>query len=336
MRAIPGRVLILALACMCGCAMRGAAGLSDAMARYEAKLAGMARDEAPPAPAAGLWTTTVDQTTDLPLAFVLAGDPADRPGAGDNADRVDPARPAPRRRGPAHPGQFWSSLWDDTATCLPALADDVKATATNRTSWILFAAAGVSGATLANTDVDDNVSDHYERHGAKLGSFADDFGEISGNAAVHFGITGGAYLAGLAFEDDRTYDTAKTMFNALALTGATTYGLKQAVNTRRPNGKRGGWPSGHTSSSFCFATVICHEYGPWPGAGAYVLATFTAYQRIDSQYHHLSDVVSGALIGVAFGHAVAGNHEIEILGMDVVPYVHPDTGAVGLALTKQW
>lgn len=324
-RMICSGAMLLALAGLGGCGTyQDDIEFSAIVARYDARCA------APP----GAPLTEVapgDAPGRRSVAFVLAE--ADR---GAQVD-VDPADlPWRQRRGQAYPGRFWPSLGHDVLEWPETLVDDVKATATSNVSLALFAAAGVSGAALANSDADDKVNDHYEKHGAQLGSFADDVGDVSGSAALHFGIAGSAYVAGMALDDDKTARSAKAMVNALALTGVTTLALKSAVDTDRPNGTGGGWPSGHASGSFCFATVVYHEYGFWPGAGAYAAATFSAYQRIDSQYHYLSDVVSGALIGVAFGHAVAGNHKPEILGMDVVPYVGPETGAVGLALTKQW
>ena len=344
MRVICFGALLAALAAVVGCGRGNAA--TTAVARLEATSGPGAacRTTAPPEHpvslhALGLATSvasgepaglatggTCVEHPDETSIFLAAADPA-----------PDPAdRPWRQRRGAPRPGRFWASLGADALEWPETLVDDVGATATNSGSLVLFAAAGAGGAALANSDADDKVNDHYEKHGAQLGSLADDFGEVSGSALLHFALAGGTYLTALAFEDDQTYRSAKTMINALTLTGVTTLGLKAAVGKKRPGGTRGGWPSGHASSSFCFATVICHEYGPWPGAGAYALATFTAYQRVDSQYHYLSDVVSGAIIGVAFGHAVAGNHKLEVLGMDVVPYVHPRTGATGLALTKQW
>ena len=47
-------------------------------------------------------------------------------------------------------------------------------------------------------------------------------------------------------------------------------------------------------------------------------------------------LVSGALIGIAIGHAVSKNHEMKIFGMRVVPFTDPARGGVGLALTKRW
>ena len=327
MRVMCSVALLAALASLVGCGRHNGICSKAAVARYEA-----ASHPVVARPATAPPKHPVQLHPPGLVTSVTSSEPA---GLADA--ETDPADlPWRQRRGPARPGRFWASLGSDALEWPETLVDDVGATATNGVSLVLFAVAGAGGAALANSDADDKVNDHYEKHGAQLGSFADDFGEISGNAALHFGIAGSAYLTALAFEDDQTYRSAKTMINALTLTGVTTLGLKAAVGKKRPSGKRGGWPSGHASSSFCFATVVCHEYGPWPGAGAYALATFSAYRRIDSQYHYLSDVVSGAIIGVAFGHAVAGNHKLEVLGMDVVPYVHPRTGATGLALTRQW
>ncbi len=339
MRVIFFGALLSILAGLVGCGRYHAAATAHAVARYEAahRPATVVPQEHPVhSRTLGLATSVAsNERGDLSDSDAWTSELTTADDGSSNAP--DPAAlPWRQRRGAAYPGRFWASLGSDVLEWPETLIDDVCATATNTTSLVMFAIAGAGGAALANSDADDKVNDHYEKHGAQLGSIADDFGEISGSAALHFALAGGTYLTALAFEDDQTYRSAKTMINALTLTGVTTVGLKAAVGKKRPSGKRGGWPSGHASSSFCFATVVYHEYGPWPGAGAFALATFTAYQRIDSQYHYLSDVVSGAIIGVAFGHAVAGNHRLEVLGMDVAPYVHPRTGAAGLALTKQW
>ncbi|GAG43592.1 unnamed protein product, partial [marine sediment metagenome] len=127
----------------------------------------------------------------------------------------------------------------------------------------------------------------------------------------------------------------KAMLSALSINGLTTIALKGIANTDSPNGDPWGWPSGHTSSSFCMAAVLWESYGPWVGVPAYAFATYVGYERIDARNHDFSDVVSGALIGMAIGHIVAQNHKPRILGMDVVPYAD-DRGAFGLALAKTW
>ena len=84
------------------------------------------------------------------------------------------------------------------------------------------------------------------------------------------------------------------------------------------------------------ATVLNEAYGPWVGVPAFAFATFVAYERVDARNHDLNDVVSGALIGMAIGYAVYQNHEPQILGMDVIPFIEPSRGTVGVALTKSW
>jgi membrane-associated phospholipid phosphatase len=80
------------------------------------------------------------------------------------------------------------------------------------------------------------------------------------------------------------------------------------------------------------------EYGPWVGVPCYALAAFVGYERVDARNHDLSDVVSGALIGMAIGYAVSEHHQerLQLLGMDVVPWTDPSRGGVGIALAKRW
>jgi membrane-associated phospholipid phosphatase len=126
------------------------------------------------------------------------------------------------------------------------------------------------------------------------------------------------------------------MLSALTINGLATMALKVMARTESPNGDEFGWPSGHTSSSFCFAAVMYEAYGPWVGVPLYAFAAFVGYERIDARNHDFADVISGALLGMAIGHAVAQNHKVKILGMDLVPYVDPRNNALGLALMKEW
>ncbi len=241
-----------------------------------------------------------------------------------------------KRRGPAYPGDFWHSLGRDAKELLPTLWDDTKATATNPPALILIGAAGAAGIVLSATDVDDHVADHYTRHGHQLSKGWDAVGDIGGNPGTHFGVAGAMYLISLYNNDTKNYEVSKTLINALALNGLTPLALKGIVRTRSPNGDPWGWPSGHTSSTFCLATVLHEAYGPWVGVPLFAFAGFVGYERIDARNHDFSDVISGALIGIAIGHAVSQNHKAKIFGMDVIPYVDPATGATGLALIKQW
>lgn len=244
------------------------------------------------------------------------------------------------RNGPAHPGDFWRSAGNDAKTILPSVWDDTKATFTNGVSLGLLAAAGVSGGLIAGTGLDEEVADDYDRrkggHGSYLNTTWDMVGDVGGNPGTHFAIGGAMYVLSLAANDTANYEKSKTLINALAINGMLTLALKGAFNTESPNGDPFGWPSGHTSSSFCLATVLYNEYGPAAGLPALAFASFVGYERVDARNHDLSDVVGGAFIGVAVAHAVCQNHKPTILGMEVVPFMGEKGDAMGLALYKSW
>src|SRR6266700_2456062 len=84
-----------------------------------------------------------------------------------------------------------------------------------------------------------------------------------------------------------------------ALTLGVTYGLKYAVNERRPNGGNQSFPSAHTSISFCAAEFMRKRYGWEYGVPAYALASFVAYSRVEARDHYPHDVIAGAAIGIA-------------------------------------
>jgi len=242
---------------------------------------------------------------------------------------------APIRRGPAYPGKVWHSLGRDAKDFLPMVWADTKATATNPLSLICLGLAGATGIALSGNNGNDQVQRHFERHDG-LNDFWDNVGDVGGNPGFHFAVAGAMYFAGSIRGDTKTYEVSKTMLSALALNGISTMVLKVASRTESPNGDEFGWPSGHASSSFCMATVLYESYGPWVGVPAYAFAAFVGYERLDARNHDFSDVISGALIGIAIGHAVSKNHEMKIFGMQVVPYTDPQRGGFGLALSKAW
>jgi len=260
--------------------------------------------------------------------------PADgRPAEAATAKRA--FVPYAERRGPAYPGDCLTSFGRDAKELLPMVWGDTKAVFTNPCGLVFMGLAIGAGAALHGENGDDDVADHYTRHGHQLNKFWDNVGDVGGNPGFHFAIAGTLYFTGLARGDTKTYEVAKTMLSALSITGLTTVALKGIANTDSPNGDPLGWPSGHTSSSFCMAAVLYESYGPWVGMPAYAFATFVGYERIDARNHDFSDVISGALIGMAIGHLVAQNHKPKIMGMDLVPYTD-DRGAFGLALAKSW
>lgn len=80
-------------------------------------------------------------------------------------------------------------------------------------------------------------------------------------------------------------------------------GIKYTAKEMRPDGSTANsWPSGHTATSFVGATILHKEYGltrsPWFSVAGYSVATATGVMRILNNRHWISDVLSGAGIGI--------------------------------------
>ena len=79
--------------------------------------------------------------------------------------------------------------------------------------------------------------------------------------------------------------------------------IKYPSSEMRPDGStRNSWPSGHTATSFVGATILHKEYGltrsPWFSVLGYGVATATGIMRVLNNRHWVSDVLSGAGIGI--------------------------------------
>jgi len=112
--------------------------------------------------------------------------------------------------------------------------------------------------------------------GLKLGGYEgrSDWGRLLASAAMSYGI-----MAGLV------------------------NGIKYTASEMRPDGSTANsWPSGHTATSFVGATMLHKEYGltrsPWFSVAGYGVATATGVMRILNNRHWISDVLSGAGIGI--------------------------------------
>lgn len=80
-------------------------------------------------------------------------------------------------------------------------------------------------------------------------------------------------------------------------------GIKYTAKEMRPDGSQANsWPSGHTATSFVGATLLHKEYGltrsPWFSVAGYGVATATGVMRVLNNRHWISDVMSGAGIGI--------------------------------------
>ena len=125
----------------------------------------------------------------------------------------------------------------------------------------------------------------------------DDYKQFFGPAMVV-----GLKLGGYEGRSDwpRLLSSAAASYAIMAiLVNSIKYGAKEM----RPDGSTANsWPSGHTATAFVGASLLHKEYGltrsPWWSVAGYGVATATGVMRVLNNRHWISDVMSGAGIGI--------------------------------------
>ncbi len=329
---------ILSAGLLAGCARRtvatGELALRDALLRYAARQSESPPIDESPAPPTVQMTRSIPrlpQTDPAPeLVFTLGMMP-----------QASASRPA-ARDGSVPEGYWRKDAWHQAGhEALALLEHDFwhgfKTSFWDLDNALLLTAAMGASVAIRETGVDDTVRRRIHRH-QQLGDFDEPI-QILGNPGTHFAATGVLWLSSTLLKDAKQHELAKTLTQALAVTGASTLVLKVAANTRAPDNEPYAWPSGHTSSSFAVAAVLNEYYGPWVGVPSFALAGLVGYQRLDSRVHDFSDVVFGAMLGYVVGTSIARDQKAqfpELFGMTVVPLTDPQTGAAGIALIKSW
>ncbi len=135
-----------------------------------------------------------------------------------------------------------------------------------------------------------------------------------------------AYGATFYLDDGEGRDQ---FYKSFAANGVATYGLKYAVNKKRPNGEDYSFPSGHASVTFQSATFIHKRYGLKYAIPAYIGATFTGYSRVQSDNHYTIDVVTGAVLGALSSYYFTTEYK----GYTIAPKVNG--GVFGFTFTKK-
>jgi membrane-associated phospholipid phosphatase len=116
-----------------------------------------------------------------------------------------------------------------------------------------------------------------------------------------------------------------------ALAMGTTYVLKLAIESERPDGSNNqSFPSGHATLSFCSAEFMRKRYGWKYGLPAYAVATYVTYTRVEAEKHYTRDVLAGAAIGIASSWFFTTSYK----GWSVEPQVA--VGYYGVRVVKGW
>ena len=147
-----------------------------------------------------------------------------------------------------------------------------------------------------------NAFKQQEKHSliTKFKTGIDDYTQFFGPAAVV-----GLKLGGYEGRSDwpRLLASAGMGYGIMALLVNT---IKHTAKEMRPDGSSANsWPSGHTATAFVGATLLHKEYGltrsPWWSVAGYSVATATGVMRVLNNRHWISDVLSGAGIGMLSG-----------------------------------
>jgi membrane-associated phospholipid phosphatase len=128
-------------------------------------------------------------------------------------------------------------------------------------------------------------------------SEVDNYTQFSGIA-----LTAGLKMAGVEGRSSwpRLIASSLASYGVMA---AFVNGIKYSAKEMRPDeSTKNSWPSGHTATAFVGATILHKEYGltrsPWYSIAGYTVATATGVMRVLNNRHWISDVLSGAGIGI--------------------------------------
>ena len=125
----------------------------------------------------------------------------------------------------------------------------------------------------------------------------DDYTQFFGPAMVV-----GLKLGGYEGRSDWPRLLASAGMSYLIMAGLVN-GIKYTAKEMRPDGSTANsWPSGHTATAFVGASLLHKEYGltrsPWWSVAGYGVATATGVMRVLNNRHWISDMMSGAGIGI--------------------------------------
>ena len=187
-------------------------------------------------------------------------------------------------------------------------------------------------------------------------------------------LSTGMWIGGRLTGHPKVAQVGLRAFETIGVSGVITRVMKASIGRARPNhppyevwdvefGR--GWesargdgayeamPSGHATAAFAFASAVSNEVARIAPEHArtvrlttYGLATWTAYSRMHTDAHWLSDVVLGAAVGTVTGWAVTRWHATRpgnvidryLLGETVVtPLISPaPLGGTRVGVSLTW
>ena len=138
--------------------------------------------------------------------------------------------------------------------------------------------------------------------------------EIYGDVA-QFAIPG---LAGMTSIAKRDKAGAAQFVVGTVLTLGTVQGLKYGLDTERPDGGSGSFPSGHSAAAFAGASHLHYRYGWKWGLPTYAAAAVVGYSRVQADRHHWYDVVAGAALANLVAFVVTDTYDESVVILPIL------------------
>jgi hypothetical protein len=204
----------------------------------------------------------------------------------------------------------------------------------------LYISAPLIALGVYNNKNDDAFINKYEfwedrnEHNPNFHTRYDDYLQFAPIAVVY-----GLNVLGIKGEHNAWNQTKLILKSELLMT-AIVFPLKKLSHVLRPDESGyDAFPSGHTAQAFLSAELLRKEYGkkyPWLAVGGFLAATSVGALRILNNKHWITDVLTGAGIGIFSVNLVYLTHKNHWpLGNKKVQFV-PTYSNTGIAVYINW
>ncbi len=184
----------------------------------------------------------------------------------------------------------------------------------------------ILGGTALSMFLDNDVRSIVRRNQTTTLDDVTKIGHYYGSVVPAVSLSAGIYAAGLIFNERSVSLTGRLLAESLLYAGTINVILKMLISRSRPYTNNGNTdfgnynftndnyslPSGHTTVAFTISTVLAERINNiYATIGLYGLAVLTAYQRIYSDNHWLSDTILGAALGTVISRAVVNLNQAD-------------------------
>jgi membrane-associated phospholipid phosphatase len=212
----------------------------------------------------------------------------------------------------------------------------------DKVSYVQFIAPAIivtGGALLLRTQTNEDLQGNIRAFfGTNFHTKIDNYLQLEAVLQIY----GGRFL-GFKPKNDFQHQTINIIM-ANAITTGIVYPLKHTFKVERPDKSNNfSYPSGHTAIAFTNAALLYYEYKDsnlWYASSGFLFATATGMLRITNNKHYVSDVLTGAGIGMASGILVSYWRPLESMHFGkkkkTTAFIYPQIGSqIGMGAIVQ-